>query len=92
MDPHWFQSLPAYLDLGDIWLVHAGVQPEYPLEQQTNEQFCWIRNEFHAMTQPYFKDKLIITGHTLTFTFPDVKPGQLARGNGWLDIETGVYQ
>ncbi|MFM7786861.1 MAG: serine/threonine protein phosphatase, partial [Microcystis panniformis] len=88
---NWFQSLPAYLDLGDIWLVHAGVHPEYPLEQQTNEEFCWIRNKFHTMTQPYFKDKLIITGHTLTFTFPDVKPGQLARGSGWLDIETGVY-
>jgi serine/threonine protein phosphatase 1 len=87
----WFQSLPNYLDLGDIWLVHAGVHPEYPLEKQTSEQFCWIRNEFHTITQPYFKDKLIITGHTLTFTFPDVKPGQLARGSGWLDIETGVY-
>jgi serine/threonine protein phosphatase 1 len=87
----WFQSLPNYLDLGDIWLVHAGVHPEYPLEKQTSEQFCWIRNEFHTVNQPYFKDKLIITGHTLTFTFPDVKPGQLARGSGWLDIETGVY-
>jgi serine/threonine protein phosphatase 1 len=88
---HWFKSLPEYLDLGDIWLVHAGVHPEYPLEKQTSKQFCWIRNEFHTMTKPYFQDKLIITGHTLTFTFPDVKPGQLARGVGWLDIETGVY-
>jgi serine/threonine protein phosphatase 1 len=87
----WFKSLPNYLDLGDIWLVHAGVHPEYSLQKQTSEQFCWIRNEFHTMNQPYFKDKLIITGHTLTFTFPEVKPGQLARGRGWLDIETGAY-
>jgi serine/threonine protein phosphatase 1 len=87
----WFQALPTYLDLGDIWLVHAGVHPEIPLAQQTAEQFCWIRDEFHSMTEPFFADKLIITGHTITFTFPGVKPGQLVSGEGWLDIETGVY-
>jgi serine/threonine protein phosphatase 1 len=88
---HWFQSLPEYIDLGKIWLVHAGVDPAYPLEKQTREQFCWIRDEFHAMTQPYFEDKLIITGHTVTFSFPEVQPGKIAQGVGWLDIETGVY-
>lgn len=87
----WFQALPTYLDLGDIWLVHAGVHPDIPLSQQTAEQFCWIRDEFHSMTEPFFADKLIITGHTITFTFPGVKPGQLVSGEGWLDLETGVY-
>jgi serine/threonine protein phosphatase 1 len=87
----WFKSLPTYIDLGDFWLVHAGVHPDYPLAQQTREQFCWIRDEFHAMTKPYFADKVIITGHTLTFAFPEVKPGKIARGVGWLDIETGAY-
>lgn len=87
----WMASLPLYLDLGEIWLVHAGVHPEMPLHQQTSEQFCWIREEFHQMREPYFTDKLIVTGHTITFTFPGVKPGQLALGVGWLDIETGAY-
>ncbi len=87
----WFKSLPCYLDLGDLWLVHAGVNPSYPLQQQTREQFCWIRDEFHATTEPYFKDKLIIAGHTVTFTLPEVPPGKIARGAGWLDIETGAY-
>jgi len=87
----WMRSLPIYLDLGDIWLVHAGVNPNLPLEQQTSEQFCWIRDEFHRMTQPYFADKLIITGHTITFTLPGVQPGKLAAGPGWLDIDTGAY-
>ncbi|WP_017654062.1 metallophosphoesterase family protein [Fortiea contorta] len=87
----WFQQLPTYLDLGDIWLTHAGVDPELPLEAQTSEQFCWIRDEFHSTEQPYFPDKLIITGHTITFTLPGVSPGQLALGRGWLDIDTGAY-
>ena len=87
----WMKSLPLYLDLGDVWLVHAGVDPNVPLENQGSERFCWIREDFHAAKEAYFEDKLIITGHTITFTFPGVDPGQIAAGPGWLDIETGAY-
>ncbi len=87
----WMRTLPLYLDLGDAWLVHAGVNPSMLLRDQTTDQFCWIRNDFHRSTEPYFSDKLIITGHTITFTLPGVKPGQVAQGNGWLDIDTGAY-
>ncbi|AFZ31016.1 metallophosphoesterase [Gloeocapsa sp. PCC 7428] len=87
----WMQSLPTYLDLGDVWLVHAGINPKIPLEKQTAEQFCWVRDEFHSMLEPYFPDKLIITGHTITFTLPGVNSGEIAQGRGWLDIDTGAY-
>ena len=87
----WIRTFPTYLDLGDIWLVHAGLHPDLALEHQTIHEFCWIRDVFHSIRRPYFKDKLIITGHTITFTLPDVSPGNLARGRGWLDIDTGVY-
>ncbi|BAZ13613.1 metallophosphoesterase [Calothrix sp. NIES-4071] len=87
----WFESLPTYLDLGDVWLVHAGVDPFIPLENQTSEQLCWVRDEFHSIQKPYFPDKLMIIGHTITFTMPGVAPGQLAQGQGWLDIDTGAY-
>lgn len=87
----WLRKLPTHLDLGDIWLVHAGVDPNMPLAKQTAEQFCWIRDDFHKIKQPFFQDKLIITGHTITFTMPGIEPGQIAAGNGWLDIETGAY-
>jgi len=87
----WVRTLPTYLDLGDVWLVHAGIHPHIPIAEQTSQEFCWIRSEFHSMTQPYFPDKLIITGHTITFTFPKVEPGELAQGQGWLDIDTGAY-
>jgi serine/threonine protein phosphatase 1 len=67
LDLKWMATLPTYIDLGDLWLVHAGVQ------------------------EPFFEDKLIVTGHTITFTFPEVEPGQIAQGAGWLDIDTGAY-
>ncbi len=87
----WVKSLPLYRDLGDAWLVHAGLHPALPLSRQTTQELCWIREEFHCMARPYFLDKLIITGHTITFTLPGVQPGELAQGNGWLDIDTGAY-
>jgi serine/threonine protein phosphatase 1 len=90
-DLKWFASLPSYFDLGDFWLVHAGVHPRIPLEQQSSQEFCWIRQEFHQTQSPFFDDKTIVTGHTITFTFQGVEPGQIAQGVGWLDIDTGAY-
>lgn len=90
-DLEWIKSLPAYLDLGDVWLVHAGVNPEMPLKEQTINEFCWIRKEFHHIEQPFFQDKLIIIGHTITFTFEGVEPGELVGGHGWLGIDTSAY-
>ena len=87
----WMKTLPTYLDLDDIWLVHAGVHPLIPIDAQTAQEFCWIRDEFHSTSKPYFTDKLIITGHTITFTLPHVIPGEIAQGCGWLDIDTGAY-
>lgn len=87
----WFKSLPTYIDLDDVWLTHAGVDPNKAVTEQTSEELCWIRDEFHSMELPYFTNKLIIVGHTITFTLPGVTPGQLAQGRGWLDIDTGAY-
>lgn len=90
-DIEWMRALPTHLDLGDFWLVHAGVHPRIPIEKQTADEFCWIREEFHSMTEAYFPNKIIITGHTITFTLPGVTPGKVAQGYGWLDIDTGAY-
>lgn len=87
----WLKTLPLYIDLGDIFLVHAGLDPNKPLTHQTQMDLCWIRDVFHRHTQRVFADKCIITGHTITFTLPNIKPGQIARGPGWLDIDTGGY-
>ena len=87
----WFKLLPNHLDLGDYWLVHAGVDPDLPLEAQSSQEFCWIRRDFHNMPTPYFGNKVIVTGHTMTFTFSGVEPGQVVQGAGWLGIDTGAY-
>lgn len=90
-DVQWLKTLPLYLDLGDVLLVHAGVDPRKALEQQTKMELCWIRETFHSHPKPIFAHKQIIIGHTITFTLPGVQPGQIAQGPGWIDIDTGAY-
>ena len=87
----WLKHLPLYIDLGDVFLVHAGINPNLPLAEQSSHELCWSREPFHSSPTPFFADKTIVTGHTITFTFPGVKPGQIVGGRGWLDIDTGVY-
>jgi serine/threonine protein phosphatase 1 len=87
----WMRTLPTHLDLGDIWLAHAGMHPRLSVQEHTAHEYCWIREEFHSSPKPYFRDKTIITGHTITFTLPNVIPGAIAQGPGWLGIDTGAY-
>jgi serine/threonine protein phosphatase 1 len=91
IDIDWLSGLPSYMDLGGVWLVHAGVDPGLPLEKQDNEQFCWVREDFFKSDFRFFPDKTIVVGHTITFTLPGVSSGTLAQGPGWLAIETGAY-
>ncbi len=87
----WMRTLPTHLDLGDIWLAHAGMHPDLTIAEHTPHEYCWVRDEFHSMVRPYFANKLIITGHTITFTLPNVPAGAIAQGQGWMDIDTGAY-
>lgn len=87
----WLLKRPLFLDWGNYWVVHAGVDPTLPVEDQTAQHCCWIRDRFHEVSEPYFADKTIVTGHTITFTLPGLEPGEVAQGSGWLDIDTGAY-
>lgn len=90
-DMRWLYEQPFYYDLGDFWLVHAGVDPDRSVSEQSAHDLCWIRGDFHTIDRPYFADKTIVTGHTITFTLPNIAPGMIAQGPGWLDIDTGAY-
>lgn len=63
----FIQSLPLYLEIGQYFFVHAGINPEKPLSEQSEEDFLWIRQRFYLYPGKY--PKKIIFGHT---PFPDV--------------------
>lgn len=55
-------SLPPYYETEDYIFVHAGLRDGIPLENQTEEDLIWIRDEF--IYSDYDHGKLVIFGHT----------------------------
>ena len=58
----WIKARPSYLIRNEHLLVHAGVRPNVPLDQQDTFDLSWIRND------PYIPHNLpytIVHGHTI---------------------------
>ncbi|MBR9844556.1 MAG: serine/threonine protein phosphatase, partial [Rhodobacteraceae bacterium] len=55
-------GLPAYHQVGELLFVHAGIRPEVPLAEQSEDDLCWIRHDFldYSEAHPW----LVVHGHT----------------------------
>ena len=80
----WLRSLRLSFDDGKRFFVHAGVDPDRPLDRQEREALVWIRGHFHRSGKDY--GRLIVHGHTPTWNAePEVLPNRV-------NIDTGcVY-
>lgn len=58
----FLQGLKLSHTVGDLMFAHAGIRPGVAIEDQTEEDLLWIRQEFHEHTKPH--PKLIVHGHT----------------------------
>jgi serine/threonine protein phosphatase 1 len=77
----FFRQLRPSYECGDFFFAHAGVKPGIPLEQQHEDDLCWIRDEFLHSTESF--DKYIVHGHS-PVTTPDIRPNRI-------NIDTGAY-
>lgn len=50
---------------GDYFFVHAGVRPGIALENQSDEDMLWIRDDFLSSEEDF--GKVIVHGHTITW-------------------------
>ncbi len=60
----FYKRLRTSCRFGDYFFVHAGVRPEAPLDEQTEEDMLWIRNEFLSSTRDF--GAVVVHGHTPT--------------------------
>ncbi|MEP5631239.1 MAG: metallophosphoesterase family protein [Tateyamaria sp.] len=58
----FLQGLQLSHVVGNLMFAHAGIRPGVAIEDQTEEDLLWIRQEFHSFTEAF--PKLIIHGHT----------------------------
>lgn len=70
------------IEVGDYLLVHAGINPAVPLEEQRRSDLLWIRNRF--LDHPDAFSHVIVHGHTI---FDEVEDAGTRIG-----IDTGAYR
>lgn len=77
----FLRSLRSEFQLGGCYFVHAGVNPDKSLANQTDEDRLWIRDRFTSNSKQMAK--VIVHGHT-----PEERPIWDGRRIG---VDTGAY-
>lgn len=78
----WVRSLRLSHDDGRRFFVHAGIDPERPLDAQQDTDLFWIREPFLSDRRDH--GRLIVHGHTpVTTRKPDLRANRL-------NIDTGA--
>jgi len=72
----WLRALRLSYDDGRRFFVHAGVNPDAPLDAQDDNDLLWIREPFLSHRHDF--GRLIVHGHTpLTTGVPDLRANRL---------------
>jgi serine/threonine protein phosphatase 1 len=66
---------------GDYFFVHAGVRPGVDLQNQSDEDMLWIRDEFLNADDDF--GKIVVHGHTITWE-PEFRHNRIG-------IDTGAF-
>lgn len=80
-DNEWIETLPLHIVLKEWRLVHAGYKPNLPLDEQTEDEYLWIRKEFHEVLEPVDHQRTVVFGHTPTASLPG--HGEQSWGKVW---------
>jgi serine/threonine protein phosphatase 1 len=77
----FIQSLALSFTCGDYFFTHAGVRPGIPLNEQSEQDLLWIREDFLLHEEDF--GKVIVHGHT-PVSEPEIRANRI-------NIDTGAY-
>jgi serine/threonine protein phosphatase 1 len=80
-DFDFFENFRKMVQIGDYLFVHAGINPETPIEEQLGRDCRWIREPFLSHKGDF--GVCVVHGHTITEE-PDVCPNRIG-------IDTGAF-
>lgn len=93
----FLQNLELSFESGDYLFVHAGVDPQLPLDQQTADDLLWIREPFLSCRRDL--GRVVVHGHTVE-SEPIIRANRIGIDTGacWtgcltcLVLEEGVFR
>ena len=77
----FLQGLALSFTCGDFFFAHAGVRPGIALQEQSQHDLLWIREDFLLHEEDF--GKVVVHGHTPSRE-PDIRPNRI-------NIDTGAY-
>lgn len=80
-DRVYISGFEDMIEIGDYVFVHAGIDPEVPLDVQRKNDLRWIREPFLSHAEPL--EKVVVHGHTIS-NLPEDKGNRIG-------IDTGAY-
>lgn len=80
-DRAFLGTFEDYIVAGDYLFVHAGIEPERPLEEQDRHNLLWIRDRFLRHEDPH--SHVVVHGHTI---FDEVD-----ERHNRIGIDTGAF-
>jgi predicted MPP superfamily phosphohydrolase len=89
-DKQWLNDLPSHIILDKWRLVHAGYDPQVPLDQHCDDQLLWVRYNFHNANKPIDDNRTVVFAHTPTIGLPGFNDdcfGEVWRSQ--LELEDG---
>jgi len=75
----FFQTLKTHYVDENYYFCHAGVNPDYALDKQPEEDLIWIREPFISSTKDF--GKIVIHGHTYT-AYPVISHNRIGIDTG----------
>lgn len=81
-DRDFLRAAEEMIEVGDYLLVHAGINPVVPLQEQRRSDLLWIRERFLRHNEAL--SHVVVHGHTI---FDDVDDAGFRIG-----IDTGAYR
>ncbi|QYU69886.1 serine/threonine protein phosphatase [Leptolyngbya sp. 15MV] len=81
-DRAFLASFEEYVEMGDYLFVHAGIEPQIPLEEQQRHDMIWIRERFLRYRHPH--SHVVVHGHTI---FDEVD-----EQHNRIGIDTGAFK
>jgi serine/threonine protein phosphatase 1 len=75
----FLMGLPYTCEVGDYLFVHAGIDPDKSLEEQTPEDMLWIRDAFLEADCDF--GKIVVHGHSVT-ELPEVRDNRIGIDTG----------
>jgi Calcineurin-like phosphoesterase len=78
-ETRFLASLRTSFSVGRYFICHAGVRPGVPLDEQSEEDLLWIRDEFLESTVDF--GQIVVHGHT-PVREPEVKANRINVDTG----------